>query len=353
MALEERAARILTFPEGTHTPSTSPVLLEVLTDQDIVVAVAAIEAVAARLPAPPSGNALKKLIAAVVADARGATKLLDKAAALTVGKRLHRQAERVRAELDAARSAAAAARTRTREAAAADPAARATIRADLASIDAAEQQMLEKPQREVYVGFTELDELLPLPGETGEGGATRIERARAAAEATEEAELEAWRAEKFERTVARLPDMPPALTRALGPDGVQALWQCAAEGGYEMSASHDWCAAIDDDGMPAPLASLVRTLVRERRFRRIEELDERLDETWQSAIKERDALICAVRDHRDALHEMVEAKDAENSELRDALEKARAREDALQMVIDRWMGERTAHGAAGPSREGG
>jgi hypothetical protein len=58
-------------------------------------------------------------------------------------------------------------------------------------------------------------------------------------------------------------------------------------------------------------------------------------------------------DHRDALHESLEAANAEVSELREALGKARAREDALQMVIDRWMGERTAHGAAGPSREGG
>jgi DNA repair exonuclease SbcCD ATPase subunit len=88
-------------------------------------------------------------------------------------------------------------------------------------------------------------------------------------------------------------------------------------------------------------------------MRRIEELDERLDDMWKRAIEERDALMISIRDHRDALHELVEAKNAEVSELREDLEKARAREDALQMVIDRWMGERTAHGAAGPSREGG
>jgi hypothetical protein len=54
-------ARFLAFPEGSHTPSTSPALLEVLTDDNIVVAVAAIKAVAARQPAPPSANAQKKL----------------------------------------------------------------------------------------------------------------------------------------------------------------------------------------------------------------------------------------------------------------------------------------------------
>jgi hypothetical protein len=61
VAFEERATRILTFKEGEHTPSTSPALLEVLTDDNIVVAVAAIKAVAARQPAPPSANAQKKL----------------------------------------------------------------------------------------------------------------------------------------------------------------------------------------------------------------------------------------------------------------------------------------------------
>jgi hypothetical protein len=354
MALEERASRILAFPEGSHTPSASPALLEVLTDDNIVVAVAAIEAVAARQPVPPSANAQKKLLAAVVADARGAIKLLDKGAALTIGKRLHRQAERVRADLAAARSAAAADRSRVRATAAADPAARATIRADLAAIDAAEQCVLEAPQQEVYVGFTELDELLPLPGDAAEGAAARIERARAAAEAAEEAEHEACRAERFEQTVARLPDMPPALARALGPDAVQLLFHCAAEDrSYDMSTSSEWCSAIDHDGLPAPLATLVRRLVCESRMRRIEELDERLDDMWKRAIEERDALMISIRDHRDALHELVEAKNAEVSELREDLEKARAREDALQMVIDRWMGERTAHGAAGPSREGG
>jgi hypothetical protein len=240
--------RILAFPEGKHTPSPPPALLEVLTDQDIVVAVAAIEAVAARQPASPSANAQKKLLAAVVADARGATKLLDKAAALTVGKRLQRQAERVCAGMADAHSAAAADRSRVRATAAADPAARATIRADLAAIDAAEQRALEAWRQEVYVGFTELDELLPLPGDAAEGAAARIERARAAAEAARDAEVAAYEATRYERTVARLPDMPPALTCALGPDGVQALWECAAEGGFDMSTSSDWCSALDTDG---------------------------------------------------------------------------------------------------------
>jgi hypothetical protein len=311
MALEERATRLLALPEGNYTPSTSPALLDVLTDENIVVAVAAVEAVAARQPAPPSANALKKLLATVVADARGAIKMLDKTAALTVGKRLHRQAERVRDILATARSAAAADRSRVRATAAADPAARATIRADLAAIDAAEHRALEAPQQEVYIGFSELEELLPLPGDAAEGAAARIERACAAAEAARAAEVAAHAATRYERTVAKLPDMPPALTCALGPDGVQALWECAAEGGFEMRTSSDWCSALNTDGNEAPLASLVRKLVCERRVRCIEDLDERLVDTCTSAIEERDALICAVRDHRDALHELVEAKDGE------------------------------------------
>jgi hypothetical protein len=352
-AFEERATRIMAFSEGNYAPSTSPALLDVLTDEDIIIAVAAIEAVAARQPTVPSANAQKKLLAAVVADARGATKLLDKSAALTVGKRLHRQAERVRAELDDAHSAAAAARTRTREAAAADTAARATIRADLAAIDADEQLALERLQREVYVGFSELDELLPLPGDTADGlAATRIERARAAAEAAKEAEHEALCASLFESTVARLPDMPPALTLALGPDGVQALWQCAGEERCHLDAPADWCNVTDP---MAPLACLVRKLVSEHREVEIYEeqisrnekdlhsMDDLVDRfvnmnaTMKRHIENQDRLVAATQ----------AAAEEEVSELREALEKAKAREEALQSVIDRCMGGRAAGTSSG------
>jgi hypothetical protein len=351
-ALEERALRILAFPEGKHTPSTSAALLDVLTEENIVVAVAAVEAVAARQPTAPSANALKKLLATVIADARGAIKVLDKTAALTVGKRLHRQAERVRAELDDARSAATAARSRVRATAAADPAARATVRADLAAIDAAEQRALEKPQQEVYVGFSELDELLPLPGDTADvPAATRIERARAETEAAEEAQLDAWEAERFERAVARLPAMPPALTLALGPDGVQALWQCTGEKALFLEESADWCNVSGDC---APLPCLVRHLLSGERS--LQAIRAEREQRWAQE-RLRDELRLAQEDlqtQKDEFEKLQEESREESSqltdeanELRDALERARGREEALQMVIDRWMGGRAAGTSSG------
>ena len=62
------------------------------TDEILVVAAAAVEAVVAQQQPRPSGKAQYRLLAWTVADARGATAVLDKALAETVGKRLDRQA---------------------------------------------------------------------------------------------------------------------------------------------------------------------------------------------------------------------------------------------------------------------
>lgn len=81
-------------------------------------------------------------------------KLLDKVAAEKVGKRLERQAQRVRDELAAAHEAAASDRARVE--------ARGGDAATLAAIDVALQRAIDHAHNEVYVGFTELESLMPV-----------------------------------------------------------------------------------------------------------------------------------------------------------------------------------------------
>ena len=81
------AARIVTFPGGDFEPSPPPQLLSKLTDEDLVLAVDAVEAVAAKQQQRLTGRAQFRLLAWTVADARGAATPLEKAAAETVGKR--------------------------------------------------------------------------------------------------------------------------------------------------------------------------------------------------------------------------------------------------------------------------
>ena len=90
-----------------------------------------------------------RLLAWTVADARGATVPLDKALALTVGRRLISRADTVRGELAAAAAQAEEAR------------AGALGDGELAAIDETEQAAIRKARDEVYIGFWELDELLP------------------------------------------------------------------------------------------------------------------------------------------------------------------------------------------------
>ena len=98
-ALEALARRILPFPNGNFSPSPPPALLDAITDELLVVTADVVAAVAAEVAPRPSGKALLRLLAWVVADARGATVALEKLLAETVGKRLDRQAQKVRTEL--------------------------------------------------------------------------------------------------------------------------------------------------------------------------------------------------------------------------------------------------------------
>jgi len=70
----------------------------VLTDELLVIASDVVKSVAAEAKAL-SGNAGFRLLAWTVADARGATEVLDKPLALTVGRRLDSRALTVREDL--------------------------------------------------------------------------------------------------------------------------------------------------------------------------------------------------------------------------------------------------------------
>jgi hypothetical protein len=231
------AQRIMTFPEGKFEPSPPPHLLVQLTDEDLVVAVEAVEAVVAKQQPRPSGKAQFRLLAWAVADARGATIPLDKPLAETVGKRLDRQAQKVRSDMDAVRASARDARLRLSSAAAADPAVRATLRQDMAAIESEERSKLEKLREEVYVGFHELDALLPGAEMESE---SEPEPAPAPEHPVLAAAMRAAEAEVRPKAPSDLPPIPPDLVRRLGPEGVQYMWDQAVSTRSYPQRSQDW-----------------------------------------------------------------------------------------------------------------
>lgn len=150
------AERIRSFPDGDFLPSPPPVLLDKLTDQLLVVASDAVTTVASQASPPLSGKAKLRLLAWVVADARRGGRPIEKALAETVGKRLEKQAQKVRETLASASAHAADAREAAHAAAAQDATLAATLRATLADIDATEHMAYVSARDEVYVGFHEL-----------------------------------------------------------------------------------------------------------------------------------------------------------------------------------------------------
>eukprot|EP00966_Prymnesium_polylepis_P199371 4619935-Prymnesium_polylepis.1 len=139
-ALEALARRILPFAACNFSPSPPPALLDAITDELLVVASDAISTVAAEVQPQPSGKALLRLLAWVVADARGASVSLDKALAETVGKRLDRQAQRVRAQLACATRSAEEAREALERMVASGQLSSALVAERRAAIDAEDQQ---------------------------------------------------------------------------------------------------------------------------------------------------------------------------------------------------------------------
>ena len=162
LSFRQRAKEWLACGDGVFPQRDGPAIIDKITDQLLVVASDVATAVAATSAEKVSGRSRFRMLAWLVADARGSVEWgfdggLDKVLAETVGRRLDRQAQRVRDELNAACAAAEADRLRAQVAGADDDA--------LALIDDAERKAIMRARDEVYVGFTELEALLPQPAE--------------------------------------------------------------------------------------------------------------------------------------------------------------------------------------------
>ena len=111
-ALRSRARLLIASAEGVFPPRDGPVHLDKITDALLVLASDVVTTEAAAAHTSISGKAKLRLLTWLLADARGAGHWgvdvhMDKPAAEKVGKRLERQAQRVRDELAAAHEAAA------------------------------------------------------------------------------------------------------------------------------------------------------------------------------------------------------------------------------------------------------
>lgn len=156
-ALQELAASILASTDGNIGPSRKIVGLGALTDELLVVASDALQvAVDAAPGAKPSGKALQRCLARLVAAAMGSEVHLDPGPATTAGKRLEKQAAKVRAAAIEASIVAATQRREAQAAAATNGSLADGLSARLEQIDAAEAAALAAPCREVYVGFHEI-----------------------------------------------------------------------------------------------------------------------------------------------------------------------------------------------------
>ena len=225
--LRRLAQRIRTFTEGSFPPSPPPALVDKITDTLLVTALDVVTAVAAE-EQQLSSNAAVRLLAWTLADARGAVVPLDKPLALTVGKRLHRQAQSVRAVLAAARDEATLARGNPNLTA-----------AEQADIDATEQAAFDRARAEEYVGFHELLSLLPsaepaaqaTDAPTTAAAATAATTATAPAAATATATVSAATPAATTTQSEHVIDnsIPPDLVEALGRDGAQCMWDCCSE----------------------------------------------------------------------------------------------------------------------------
>lgn len=336
-ALRRRAERILASTEGGFSPSPPPALLDLITDELLVVASDAVKAVATAAKAKPSGKAQLRLLAWVVADARGADTPLDKALAETVGKRLDRQATTVRDVKARAVEHAKLARTAARSAAASSAAELGTLEATLATIDAEEEDALERVRREVYVGFHELDALLP--------GSTRHERPPAPPLPPRNCDDYLLCKDRpdgvffpylitghYKFADQKLMDegdpIPPDLANLLGTDGTQLLWEM--RGGKGLLGP-DWWSM----GIPYMVKSLMFDLAQEREWRAD---DETIYKEEQATLQ--GELRAAETEGRVAREETAEAE-AEIDELKKQLHEAKGRESALLDVIDRcrWGGD--------------
>ena len=323
-ALVTSAERILACPQSTYTPSPPPPLLTQLTDFDLIVAKDAVWQAAAAAQPQPSSSARYRLLAWVVADARGAAQPLAPPTALKVGKRLEAQALKARGDFSAQRTCA-------RQEVAADASLAPGLSRCLAAIDEAERLAMEKARREVYVGFHELEVAATAPAEPQlKPQLSRVECAKLAAAAEMEAATQ--------QQLAELPDIPTSLACALGPDGVQVLWDHAVDTfAYATDADNVWTDA---------LPSLVRKLLSKAAdvaYDHEQELEKAQIGAdclaYETARAERATK--KMLEYGSEVDAMEEAHAAEiarlQGELREARAVAKGREEALQGVIAQWM----------------
>ena len=329
-SLKKIARRIRTYVEGTYEPSMPPQLLDNLTDELLVIASEADTSVSAEEPAL-TGNARLRLLAWTAADARGATRPLEKALALAVGKRLDRQAQSVQAVLLQAVECA----TQDREELVGGDCSPAYVKSTRAEIDARVRAAFKKAHDEIYVGFWELVELLP-----GAEAAARTAAAEAAAHTAALADADgddmpldvpadspppsSTRAEgrcDFEKDLRenglRFPwrlveeymqqkdnTVPPDLVKALGREAVQSMWQSVGKVRETLAGERWWSY-----GLPY----FVQNLLREK------SLD-------QETIQELEAKVADTERERAAL-------DSENDELLDENAKLRAELQAARLLL--------------------
>ena len=282
-----------------------------------------------------------------MADARGASTVLDKLLAETVGKRLDRQAQKVRSTLARAASVAEVARSDVSTVLAGGALAASHGADRRATIDRVENQAYEHARREVYIGFHELEALLP-----GYVAPSRYPELVALHEPA---------------GPATLPPIPPDLAAALGPAACDEMKaQIQAEGGHkglDPSDSDVWWAVY--------LPSFVNDLRRERDAARLQasEADETVkitnaalerekaaeleqsagikalvDSSSASLIALHDRELADVQRDRDRDREWlagaegaVEEAQANVARLEQEVQVVRGREEALKGVIERMI----------------
>jgi hypothetical protein len=312
-ALRATALRILPYHQGNFTPSPPPQILDTITDEQILVAFDVVARIAVEAkPKPLSGAAEQRLLAWLIADARGATIVLDPPSAERAGKRLKKQALKVHTDMDAAPVWAEEERARLHAEAAADAALKPSLRAQLAQVDETEKQMLKAPAEEIYVGFYELDQLVPNQAQDG----NEHDAKGSTVEGT--AELRApW---VLESRPASAP-IPPDLAQLLGSEGCDAL--AAAQCGTLESTDEWWTL-----GLPATIKYLLNELAAEKR--ESERLREHADELWQTC---RGPGHAEVANH--GASQVLAQTDLRVASLEEELLRAQGREQALHEVIRR------------------
>ena len=306
-----------------------PRLFDKLTDELLVVASDVIAAVGAEQP-PLSGNAALRLLAWTVADARGATVVMDKQFARKVGVRLDRQAQSVRAQL-AAPSERAAEQRRELESGGRSA---AFVAQALVDIDAKEQAASEAAREsaglEKYIGFHELEELLPATA----AAATVLEASGDVEDLSPEGLRKAWEATpegrySFEKDLLwQGCYFPWALVEdyhkedcSVPPDLIKKLGSEAAEVMHSKLHEHKW---VGEEWWKHGLPLFVKQTLEELRLaRKYHKEDVELEQV--NTRREREAVRVAQEELEDA-EETIEA-------LRAELQRAKGREEALHRVI--------------------